>query len=42
VSTTILAYIILSETPTPVRIVGAVIILTGIAMASLHPTNSIR
>jgi drug/metabolite transporter (DMT)-like permease len=40
VSSTILAYIILREAPTPLRIVGAVIILTGIGVASLRQTNN--
>lgn len=40
VSSTILAYFILKEIPTPLRIVGAVIILTGITVASLRPTNN--
>ena len=42
VSSTILAYLILRETPTMLRIVGAVIILTGIGVASVRPTNITR
>ena len=42
VSSTILAYLILRETPPPLRIVGGVIILTGIAVASIRPANNIR
>jgi drug/metabolite transporter (DMT)-like permease len=43
VSSTFLAYLILRETPTMLRIVGAVIILTGIAVASLRqPKNQSR
>lgn len=40
VSSTILAYIILREIPTPLRVVGAVIILIGIGIASLRQTNT--
>jgi drug/metabolite transporter (DMT)-like permease len=42
VSSTILAYLFLREIPTPLRIVGAVIILTGIAVASLRPSSNAR
>ncbi len=42
VSSTILAYLFLSEVPTSLRIAGAVIILIGIAVALLRPTNSVR
>jgi drug/metabolite transporter (DMT)-like permease len=42
VSSTILAYIFLREIPPPLRIVGAVIILIGIAMASLRPSFRAR
>jgi drug/metabolite transporter (DMT)-like permease len=42
VSSTILAYLFLRELPTPLRIVGAVIILSGIAVASLRPLSSFR
>jgi drug/metabolite transporter (DMT)-like permease len=37
VSSIILAFVILREVPTPLRLVGAVIILIGIAVASLRP-----
>jgi drug/metabolite transporter (DMT)-like permease len=42
VSSTILAFVILREAPTPLRLVGAVIILIGIAVASLRPSSSER
>jgi drug/metabolite transporter (DMT)-like permease len=42
VSSTILAFVILREVPTPLRLVGAVIILTGIAVASLRPSTDER
>ncbi|UCF60609.1 MAG: DMT family transporter [Anaerolineaceae bacterium] len=42
VASTILAYLFLREIPTALRIVGAVIILTGIAVASLRPSSNVR
>jgi drug/metabolite transporter (DMT)-like permease len=38
IGSTLLAYLILGETPTPVKIMGAVIILVGIAFASQNPS----
>ena len=38
IGSTLLAYLILGEAPTPVKIIGAVMILVGIAVASRNPS----